>query len=129
MSEKTIDYLNGIYFDKPFENAPAAKRGQLSIPTNKESVEKLCSQIAAMASWARDTNRNYLRIELWENEDKRNGGTKIDFKRSEYLSKNEIAAGQGQQSGTPSFTNTQSSGEPTTAKVGWSAKTDWDANG
>ena len=99
---------------------------QLKIGSSKENVEKLCRQIEAMASWARDTNRKYVKVELWENEDKRNGGTKIDFKRSEYLTKNEIEGGQGQPSGTPSFTNTQSSGEPT-AKVAWSTKNDWDS--
>ena len=73
-----------------------------------------------MAAWARSTNRKYLKIDLYEGKEGQYG-PQIDFVRSEWLSDNEIAAGQGNQ---PAM-NTQSSGEPT-AKVAWSTKNDWD---
>ena len=118
MSEQTPKWLNGVYFTPPkFEGK---KKGMLKWKSDEESIHKFCTTLIEMAEWARSTNRKYLKIDLFEG---KGGlyGPQIDFTRSDWLADNEIAAGQGQVSNAPSFTNTQPSGEPT-AKVAWSTK-------
>lgn len=118
MSEKVPQWLNGCYFTPPKKEGK--RKGGLKWKSDEESIEKFCMTLREMAAWARSTNRKYLKIDLYEGKEGQYG-PQIDFVRSEWLSDNEIAAGQGNQPAT----NTRSSGEPT-AKVAWSTKNDWD---
>jgi hypothetical protein len=123
--DKTPKWLNGVYFTPPRQEGK--RKGLLKWKADEESIEKFCITLQQMAEWARSTNRKYLKIDLYEGKEGQYG-PQIDFTRSEWLSDNEIAGGQGNASGEAN-TNSQPSGEPTAAKVGWSAKTGWDANG
>ena len=126
MSEQTPKWLNGVYFTPP--RTEGKRKGLLKWKADEESIEKFCITLQHMAEWARSTNRKYLKIDLYEGKEGQYG-PQIDFTRSEWLSDNEVAGGQGKPPGQPAQPNSQPSGEPTAAKVGWSAKTGWDANG
>jgi len=125
MSEQIPKWLNGVYFTPPRKEGK--RKGLLKWKADEESIEKFCITLQQMAAWARSTNRKYLKIDLYEGKEGQYG-PQIDFTRSDWLSDNELAAGQG-ESGPSGLKDSQPSGEPTAAKVAWGAKTGWDANG